>query len=224
MWELDYKESWVLNNWCFWTVVLEKTLESPLGKEIQSVHPKGNQSWILIGRTDGEAEAPILWLLDAKNWLIGKDPDAGKDSRQEEKGMTEDEMVRWHHWLDGHKFEQAPGVGDGQGSLACCSPWGCKESDMTERLNWTELIHWKDWCWSWSSKIVATWCEEPTHWKRPWCWERLRARGKGMKEDERAEWHHWLNGREFEQTLGDSEGQGSLACCNPRGCKESDMT
>ena len=147
--------------------------------EIKPVNPKENQPWILIGRTDGEAEAPILWLLDAKNWLIGKDPDAGKDSRQEEKGMTEDEMVRWHHWLDGHKFEQAPGVGDGQGSLACCSPWGCKESDMTERLNWTELIHWKDWCWSWSSKIVATWCEEPTHWKRLWCWERLRTRERG---------------------------------------------
>ena len=103
MWELDYKESWVPKNWCFWTVMLEKTLESPLdSKEIQPVHPKGNQSWIFIGRTDVEAEAPILWPPHAKNWLIGKDPDAGKDWRWEEKGMTEDEMVGWHHRLDGH--------------------------------------------------------------------------------------------------------------------------
>ena len=135
MWELDYKESWVLKNWCFWSVVLEKTLENPLDcKEIQLVNPKGNQSWISIGRTD--AEAPVLWLPDGKNWLTGKDPDAGKDWRQE-KGMTEDGMVGWHHWLNGHEFEHAPGVGYGQGILACCSPWGCKESDMTERLNWT---------------------------------------------------------------------------------------
>ena len=106
MWELDYKESWVLKNWCFWTVVLEKTLESPLDcKEIQPVHPKGNQSWILIGRTDAESETPILWPPDEKNWLIGKDPDAGKDWRQEEKRMTEDEMVGCHYWLNGHEFE-----------------------------------------------------------------------------------------------------------------------
>ena len=106
MGELDYKESWVLKNWCFWTVVLEKTLESPLdGKEIQPVHPKGNQSWICIGKTDAEAETPILWPSDAKSWLIGKDPDAGKDWREEEKGMTEDEMVGWHHWLHGDEFE-----------------------------------------------------------------------------------------------------------------------
>ena len=106
MWELDYKESWAPKNWCFWTVVLEKTLESPLDcKEIQPVHPKGNQSWIFIGRTDAEAEAPILWPPDAKSWLIWKDPDAGKDWRQEEKGMTEDKMVGWHYWLDGHEFE-----------------------------------------------------------------------------------------------------------------------
>ena len=138
MWEFDYKEGWVPKNWCFWTVVLEKTLESPMDcKEIQSVNPKGNQSWIFIGRTDTEVEASILWAPDAKNWLIGKDPDAGKDWRQEEKGMTEDEMVGWHHWLDGHK--QAPGVGDGQGSLVCCSPWSHKELDTTEWLNWTEL-------------------------------------------------------------------------------------
>ena len=113
-WELDHKESWAPKNWCFWTVVLEKTLESPLDcKEIQPVNPKGNQFWMFIGRTDTEAETPILWPPDAKNWLIGKDPDAGKDWRQEEKGMTEDEMVGWHHQLDGHEFEQALGVGNG---------------------------------------------------------------------------------------------------------------
>ena len=135
MWVVDYKESWALKNWCFWTVVLEKTLESPLDcKEIQPFHPKGNKSWIFIGRIDVEAETPILWPPDAKNWLIGKDPDAGKDWRQE-KGMTEDEIVGWHHQLDGHEFEQALGVGDGQGSLVCCSPGGCKVLDMIERLN-----------------------------------------------------------------------------------------
>ena len=106
MWELDYKESWVLNNWCFWTVLWEKTLESPLDcKEIQPVHSKGNQSWIFIGRTDAEAEAPVLWPPDAKNWLIWKDPDAGKDWRQEMKGITEDEMVGWHHQLNGPEFK-----------------------------------------------------------------------------------------------------------------------
>ena len=134
----DYKESWVLKNWCFWTVVLEKTLENPLDYRIKPVNPKGNQSWIFIGRTDAEAETPILWPSDVKNWFTGKDPDAGKDWRQEEKGTTEDEMVGWHHRL-GHKFEQAPGVGGGQGSLACCSPWGRKKSDTTEQLNWTEI-------------------------------------------------------------------------------------
>ena len=140
VWELDYKESWMPKNWCFWTVVLEKTIENPLDcKEIQLVHPTGNQSWIFTGRTDVEAETPILWPPDVKSWLIGKDPDAGKNKRQEEKGRTEDEMVGWHHQLDGHGFEQALRVGDGQGSLACCSPWGHKESDMTEWLNWTEL-------------------------------------------------------------------------------------
>ena len=140
MWRLDCEDSWVLKNWCFWTVVLEKTLESPLDcKEIQPVHPKGNQSWVFIGRTDVEAETPVLWPPDAKSWLIGKDPDAGKDWGQEEKGTTEDE-VGWHYRLNGHGFVWTPEVGDGQGGLACCSSWGCKELDMTERLNWTELM------------------------------------------------------------------------------------
>ena len=141
MWELNYKGSWVSKNWCFWTVVLEKTLESPLDcKEIQPVNPKGNQSRVFIGKTDVETETPILWPPDMKNWLTEKDPDAEKDCGQEEKGMTEDEMVGWHHWLDGHEFSQAPSVGDGQVSLACCSPWGFRELDTTEWLNWTQLI------------------------------------------------------------------------------------
>ena len=149
MWELDYKESWALKNWCFWTVVLEKTLERTLDcKEIKPVHPKGNQSWIFIGRTD--AEAPIFWPPDVKNWLLGKDPDTGKDWRQEEKGTTEDKTVGWHHWLEGHEFEQAPGVGDGQGSLVCCSPWGHKELDMTERLNWLT-----DWIVIWGNQYFS---------------------------------------------------------------------
>ena len=140
MWELDHKESWVSKNWCFWTVVLEKTLESPLDcKEMQPVHPKGNQSWILIGRTDVEAEAPILWPPDAKSRLIGKEPKAGKDQRQKEKGMTENEMVGWHHWLDGHEYEESLGVGDGRGSLACCSPWRHRvRHDWVTELNWTD--------------------------------------------------------------------------------------
>ena len=137
MWELDYKESWALKNWCFWSVVLEKTLESNLDcKEILPVHPKGNQSLIFIGRTDAKAETPILWPPDSKNWLIWKDSDAGKDWRREQKGTTEDGMVGWHQQLNEHEFEQAPGVGDGQASLACCSPWNHKELDMTKQLNW----------------------------------------------------------------------------------------
>ena len=135
MWELDYKESWAPKNWCFWTVVLEKTLESPLDcKEIKPVHPKGDQSWVFIGMTDGEA--PKLWPPDAKKCLIVKDPVTGKDWRQEEKGMTEDEMAGWHHRLDGHEFEETLGVGDGQGGLACCSPWGRKEW-VTRLSDWT---------------------------------------------------------------------------------------
>ena len=136
MWELDYKVSWALKNWCFWTLVLEKTLESPLDyKKIQPVNPKRNQSWKFIGSTDVEAEIPILWPPDMKNWLVGKDADDGKEWRQEEKETTEDEMVGWHHRLYGHGFGWTPGVGDGLGSLACCSPWGRKQSDMPQRLS-----------------------------------------------------------------------------------------
>ena len=136
MWELEHKEGWAPKSWCFWTVVLEKTLESPLGcREIQPVNPKGNQSWIFIGRMDAEGETPILWPFDAKNWLIRKDPDAGKDWRQEKKGMTENEMVAWHHWVNGHEFEQTPEDGEEQTRLACCSPWGCKGTDVAEWLN-----------------------------------------------------------------------------------------
>ena len=144
MWELDYKESWPLKNSYFWTVVLEKTLESPLDfKEIQPVHPNGNQSWIFNGRTDTEAETPILWPPHAKSWLIWKDPDAGKDWGQEEKGTTEDEMAGWHHWLNGCAFEQDPRVGDGQGSLAWCSPWGSKRvgHNWANELNWLFKPH-----------------------------------------------------------------------------------
>ena len=134
MWELDYKESWAPKNWCYWTVVLEKTLESPLDcKEIKPINPKGNEPWTFTGRMD--AEAPILWPPDAKSWLIWKDPDAGKDWGQEEKGATEDEIVGWHHQFNGHEFEQTQGDSEGQGSLMCCSPWGHKELDTIYWLN-----------------------------------------------------------------------------------------
>ena len=163
MWELDYKERWGLKNWCFWTVVLEKTLENPLNlKEIQPVHAKGDQSWVFIGGTDVEAETPILWPPDMKSWLIWEDPDAGKDWGQEEKRMTEDEMVGWHHQLNGQGFGWTSGVGDGQRGLVCWSSWGCKESDMTERMNW--------------------------NWKLNWCWERLRAGGEGEDRG----WDFWM--------------------------------
>ena len=126
-------------NWCFWSVVLGKTLESPLDcKEIQPVHSEGDQPWDFFGRKDAKAETPVLWPPYAKSWLIGRDSDAGRDWGQEEKGMTEDEMAGWHHWLNGHEFGWTPGVGDGPGGLACCNSWGPKESDTTERLNWTE--------------------------------------------------------------------------------------
>ena len=160
MWELDHKKDQGLKNWCSQAVVLEWTLECPLDSEkIKPVNPKGNQSWIQIGRTndkpvhsegdqpwdffggnDAEAETPVLWPphAHAKSWLIGKDSDGGRDCGQEEKGMTEDEMAGWHHWLNGHESEWTLGVGDGQGGLACCNSWGHKESDTTEQLNWTE--------------------------------------------------------------------------------------
>ena len=144
----DFQRIDALELWCW------RRLESPLDcKEVKPVNPKGNQFWIFIGRTDAEAETPIFWPPDAKKWLLGKDPNTGKDWRQEEKGMTEGEMVGWHHWLDRHEFEQAPGAGVGQGSLACWSPWGWKELDMTEQLNWADVNSWfievpdagKDW-------------------------------------------------------------------------------
>ena len=157
MWELDCEESWAPKNWCFWTVVLEKTLESPLDcKEIQPAHPKGDQSWVFIGRTDAEAETPILWPPDAKSWLTGKDPDAGKDWRQEEKGMTEDEMVGWHLWFNGPESKQAPGDGEGQGGLVCCSH-GITES-RTRLRDWATAIRprldpWSRHCPHWSGHL-----------------------------------------------------------------------
>ena len=148
MCELDHKEGWESKNWCFQIVVLEKTLESPLNsKDIKPTNPEGNQPWIFTGRTD--AGAPILWLANSKNWLIQKDPDIGKDWMQEEKGMTEDEMVGWHHLVNRHEFGQTPGDSEGQGSLECCRPWGQKESDLeTEEVcyqhsNWINLPKWK---------------------------------------------------------------------------------
>ena len=141
MWELNCEESWVLMNWCFWTVVLENTLARPLDyKEIQPVHPKGDQSWVFFGRTDAEAETSVFWPPHAKSWLTGKDSDAGRYWGLEEKRVTKDEMAGWHHCLNGHEFAWTLEVGDGQGGLACCDSWGHKESDTTERLNWTEGI------------------------------------------------------------------------------------
>ena len=160
MWELDCEENWVPKNWCFWTVVLEKTLESPLDcKEIQPVHSEGDQPGDFVGRTDAKAETPVLWPPHAKSWLTGKDSDAGRDWGQEEKGTTEDEMTGWHHWLDGRESEWTPGVCDGQGGLVCCDSWGRKESDTTECLNWTALrMNNKELCqrreWSMVSIIV----------------------------------------------------------------------
>ena len=149
MWELDCAEGWAPKNWYFWTVVLEKTLERPLDcKEIQPVHSEGDQPWVFFGRNDAEAETPILWPPHAKTWLIGKDSDAGRDWGQEEKGTTEDEMAGWHHWLDGRESEWTPGVGDGQGGLACCDSWGRKELDTTERLIWSDRE--ESWSCRWS--------------------------------------------------------------------------
>ena len=150
MWELDCEESWALKNWYFWTVVLEKTPYSPLGcKEIQPVHSEGDQPWDFFGGSDAKAETPVLWPPHAKNWLIGKDPDAGKGWGQEEKGTTEDEIAGWHHQFDGCESEWTPGVGDEQGSLACCDSWGRKELDTTEWLNWLNLSILKHKLWQW---------------------------------------------------------------------------
>ena len=147
------------NLWC-WRRLLRVSLDC---KEIQPISPKGNQPWILIGRTDAETEAPIHWPPDMKSWLTGKDPDAGKDWRQEEKGVTEDEMVGWHQWLTGHEIEQSPGDSEGQGSLVCCSPWGCKKLDMTERLNWTELrTQWETELWL--QRLQTSWWTQLKHW------------------------------------------------------------
>ena len=140
-WELDCEESWAPKNWCFWSVVLEKTLGSPLDcKEIQPVHCEGDQPWDFFGRNDAKAETPVRWPPHTKSWLIGKNSDAGRDLGQEEKGTIEDEMAGWHHWLNGRESQWTPGVDDGQGGLACCDSWGCKDWDTTEWLNWTELI------------------------------------------------------------------------------------
>jgi len=155
IWELDCEESWALKNWCFWTVVLEKALDSPLDcKEIQPVHSEGDQSWVFFGRNDAKAETPVLWPPHVKSWLTGKDSDAGRDWGQEEKGMTEDEMAGWHHWLDGHESVWTPGVGDGQGGLECCDSWGRKESDTngvaksrTRLSDWTELNWFSGYLW-----------------------------------------------------------------------------
>ena len=156
IWKLNYKESWAPKNWCSWTAVLEKTLESPLdSKKIKPVNPKGKQPWIFIKRTEAEAKTPVLCPLDGKSWLIGKDPDVEKDWKQEEKRTTEDEMVGWHHQLDRHEFQQSPGVGEGQGSLVCCSPRGLKES--TQLSDWTR-----------TTTVTLAWYPEliPSSWGR----------------------------------------------------------
>ena len=159
MWEMDHKEGWMPKIWYFQTVVLEKTLESPLdSKEIKPVNPKGNQPWIFTVRTDAKTEAPILWPPDAKSQLTGKDLDPEKDLQQEEKGMTEDKMVGWHHWFNGHEFEQSPGDCEGQGSLVCFSSWGRKELDTTERRNNKEFYIIFDLRYFVSSPVVKTPC------------------------------------------------------------------
>ena len=171
---------------CFWTVVLEKTLESPLDcKEIQPVHSEGDQPWDFFGRIDAKAETPILWPPHAKSWLIGKDSDAGRDWGQEEKGTTEDEMAGWHHWLDGHEFEQAPGAGDRQESLECRNSWGRKESDMTEQLNWTELPFYLEKAMAPHSSTLA--------WKIPWMEEPGGLQSWDLEELTRLHFHFSLS-------------------------------
>ena len=162
MWELDCEEGWAPKNWCFWTVVL-RTLESPFDcKEIQPVHSEGDQPWDFCGRNDAKAETPVLWPPHAKSWLIGEDSDAGRDWGKEEKGKTEDEIAGWHHWLDGCESEWTLEVSYGQGGLACCDAWGRKESDTTERLNWTE----KEYIWISSNEVDETGAYY-TEWSKP---------------------------------------------------------
>ena len=231
MWELDCEENWAPKNCCFWTVVLEKTLESPLDcKEIQPVHPKG---WVFIGRTDAETETPVLWPPHAKSWLIGKDPEAGRDWGKE--GKAEDEMAGWRHQLDGHEFQWTPGVGDGQGGLACCDSWGRKESDTTERLNWTEHAHthtqgcthaYVDMtCIFMHLNVLRyrVWVKVLTVVISQWFYFLICVFQMVCNAHEFG-WHHQLNGPESEQILGDSEGQGSQSCWSPWGHKESDTT
>ena len=184
-------------------------------KDLQPVHPKGDQSWVFTGRTDVEAETPIVWPPHAKSWHIGKDPDAGRDWGQEEKERTEDKMARWHHRPDAHEFGWTPGVGDGQGGLECWNSWGHKELDTTEWLNWTvsnrlkkHLLYWIYILWSLDAK------SQPTG-KDPDAGKDWRQEGKGVTEDEVVGWHYRLNGHDSEQIPGDSKGQGSLACCSP---------
>ena len=185
MWELDHTEGWTPKNWCFRTVVLEKTLESPLDcKEIRPVNPKGNQSWIFIRRIDAEAEAPILWTPDAKSRLIRKPLMLGK-VEDEEKGATEDEMVRWHHWLSGHEFEQAPGDNGVLGSLACCSPWGHEDSDMTEQL--TQIT-----CLSPSSQIFESHLSSPVQNLALLSHSNALSLGLPWWNQSKKSWHVWV--------------------------------
>ena len=219
MWELGHKEGWVSKNWSFQITVLDKTLESPLDcKEIKPVNPKGNQPWIFIGRTDAEAEAPILWPPGAKSWLIGKDPEAGKDWEQEEKGVIEDEMVGWYHWLNWHEFEKTPGDSEGQGRLVCCSPWDVK--------NWTRLG-------DWTEKVMAPY-SSTLAWKISWMEKPGGLQSMGSQRV-RHDWAtslslfpfmHWR--RKWQPTPvflpGESQGEGRLVGCRLWGCTESDTT
>ena len=197
MWELDYEESRMLKNLCFWTVVLDKTLESPLDcKEIQPVHPKGNQSWIFIGRTDIKAETPILWPPDAKSWLLGKDPDAANDWRQKEKGTTENEMVGWHHWLNCKEIQPVHPKGN--------QSWifiGRTDANTEALILWPPDV--KNWLIGKDPDAGKDWSQEE----------------KGTTEDEMTGWHHQLDEHEFEQAPDAGNGQGSLACCSPWGHK-----
>ena len=221
-------------NWCFSTVVLEKTLESPLDcKEIQPIHSEGDQTWDFFGRDDAKAETLVLWPPHAKSWLIGKDSDAGRDWGQEEKGTTQDEMAGWHHGLYGCESEWTPGDGDGQRGLACCDSWGRKESDTTEWLNWTELnwteIHPKgDQSWvvigrtDTKTETPILWPPHAKSWligKDPDAGKDRGQEEKGTTQDEMASWHHLL-----EWTPGDGDRQGGLTCCDLWGRKESDTT